>query len=41
MKVGVVTRTEGDKRLAQQSIVPRVHSREEIAQVRIIILFPN
>ena len=31
VKVGVVRRTEDDKKLAQQSIVPRVHSREEIS----------
>ena len=31
VKVGVVRRTEDDTKLAQQSIVSRVHSREEIS----------
>ena len=31
VKVGVVRRTEDGKKLAQQSIVSRVHSREEIS----------
>ena len=39
--VGVIRRTKGDKRFAQHSILPKVHSREEISQVRIIILFLN
>ena len=39
--VGVVRRTKGDKRFAQQSILQRMNSREEISQVRIIIPFPN
>ena len=41
VNVGVVRRTEDDKMLAQQSNVPRVHSREENSQVRIIITFPD
>ena len=41
MKVGAVRRTDADKKLAQQNIVSRVHNREKISQVRIIILFPT
>jgi len=37
----MVRRTDKDKKFAQQSIVSIMHSREEISQVKIIILFPN
>ena len=41
VKVGAVRRTDADKKLAQQNIVSRVHNREKISQVRIIIFFPT
>ena len=32
MTVGMIRRIEGDKKLAQQSILSRAHNREEISQ---------
>ena len=41
VKVGMVRRNTGEKRLMQQNILPRVHIRDEISLERNIILFPN